>query len=220
MKKSPETILPFILRNMHLEILTKEQHALLPFIKKYAKNYYLVGGTAIALHIGHRSSIDFDLFTDANVNALSIKKQVLQSGFTSNIIVQKHDQIHFTINTVKLTFFQFPFLIEATTYHEKYFRMPDLLTLAAMKAFALGGRGKWKDYVDLYFMLKNHFTISEICDKAKELFTDVFNPVLFSKQLCYFEDISFDEPVDFMPGFEVSEKEVKDFLIDTALTGF
>ena len=220
MRRFPVTILHYILRSMHLEILNKEQHDLLPFIKKYSKNYYLVGGTAIALHIGHRGSIDFDLFTDANVNGVSIKKQVQGSRFISNIIVQKPDQIHFTINNVKLTFFQFPFSIEATTYHEKYFRMPDLLTLAAMKAFALGGRGKWKDYVDLYFMLKKHFTVSEICNKAKELFTDVFNPVLFSKQLCYFDDISFDEPVEFMPGFEVSEKEVKEFLIDAALTGF
>jgi hypothetical protein len=205
---------------MHLEILSTEQHDLLPFIKKYSKNYYLVGGTAIALHIGHRASIDFDLFTATDVNSLSIKKQVQQSGFTSNVILQKPDQIHFTINNVKLTFFQFPFSIEATIHQEKYFRMPDLITLAAMKAFALGGRGKWKDYVDLYFMLKNHFTTTEICNKAKELFTDVFNPVLFNKQLCYFDDISFDEPVDFMPGFEVSEQEVKAFLIDAALTGF
>lgn len=220
MKQFPGTILPYILRSMHLEILTKEQHDLLPFIKKYSKNYYMVGGTAIALHIGHRGSVDFDLFTDANINVISIKKQVLDSGFSSNIIVQKSDQIHFTINNVKLTFFQFPFSIEAITYHEKFFRIPDLLTLAAMKAFALGGRGKWKDYVDLYFILKNHFSVTEICDKAKELFTDVFNPVLFSKQLCYFDDISFDEPVEFMPGFEVPEKEVKAFLIDAALTGF
>lgn len=98
--------------------------------------------------------------------------------------------------------------------------MSDLLTLAAVKAFAFSGRGKWEKYVDLYFMLKNHFIIFEIWYKAKELFTNVFNPVLFSKQLCYFEDISFDEPVDLMPGFEASEKVVKDLLIDAVLTGF
>ncbi len=205
---------------MHLEILNQEQHDLLPFIKKYSKNYYLVGGTAIALHLGHRVSIDFDLFTEGKVNTVTIKKQVLTSGFLSNVIVQKTDQIHFTINNVKLTFFQFPFSIEATQYHQSYFRIPDLLTLAAMKAFALGGRGKWKDYVDLYFILKNHFTIAEVCTKTKELFTDVFNPALFNKQLCYFDDISFEEQVEFMPGFEISETAVKDFLIDAALTGF
>jgi hypothetical protein len=43
---------------------------------------------------------------------------------------------------------------------------------------------------------------------------------LFTKQLCYFADIRYDEQVEFMPGFEVSEEEVKDFLTEAALTGF
>jgi hypothetical protein len=205
---------------MHLEILSPEQAALLPFIKKYAKQYYLVGGTAVALHIGHRKSIDFDLFTEGKVNVTILRKQVLSSGFPSNVIHQDVDQIHFNINAVKLTFYKYPFTIPADIFHENYFRIPDLPTLAAMKAFALGGRGKWKDYVDLYFLTKHHFTVREISAKAKELFTDVFNPILFNKQLCYFNDISFAEPVEFMPGFEVSEEEVKAFLTDAALTGF
>ena len=216
----PEIISAFIFQNMHLEILNREQADLLPFIKKYLKQYYLVGGTAIALHIGHRRSIDFDLFTEGKVAFLTLKKQVSASGFQASIINQRTDQIHFILNNVKLTFFQFPFLVPASTFHEKYFRIPDLPTLAAMKAFALGGRGKWKDYVDLYYLIKYHIGAKEICDKAKELFTDVFNPALFYKQLCYFDDISFEEQVEFMPGFEVSEEEVKAFLTDAALTGF
>lgn len=160
------------------------------------------------------------MFTEGKVNLLSIKKQVLTSGFRSHIINQKSDQIHFLINGVKLTFFQFPFSLPATVNHKSYFRIPDMQTLAAMKAFALGGRGKWKVYVDLYYLIKFHLTTKEICDKAKELFTNVFSPVLFYKQLCYFNDISFDEQVEFTPGFEVSEEEVKDFLTDAALTGF
>ncbi|HQU55820.1 MAG TPA: nucleotidyl transferase AbiEii/AbiGii toxin family protein [Chitinophagaceae bacterium] len=205
---------------MHLEILNKEQNDLLPFIKRYSKHYYLVGGTAIALHIGHRRSIDFDLFTEDEIKSIRIKRQVAEAGFSSNVILQKVDQIHFTINSVKLTFFQFPFSIAAENYYENYFRIPDLLTLAAMKAFALGGRGKWKDYIDLYFIIKFHFGIKEICNKATQLFSGVFNPALFYKQLCYFDDISFEEHVEMMPGFEVNEKEVKDFLTDAALTGF
>ncbi len=205
---------------MHLEILNKAQLELLPFIKKYTKSYYLVGGTAIALHIGHRRSIDYDLFIEDGINVLSIKKQVAVSGFSSNVIVQKADQIHFTINKVKLTFFQFPFFVPADNYYESFFRIPDLGSLAAIKAFVLGGRGKWKDYVDLYFIIKHHFSIKEICNKTTQLFSGVFNSALFCKQLCYFDDISFEEQVEFMPGFEVSENEVKEFLLDAALTGF
>jgi hypothetical protein len=205
---------------MHVEILSGEQVDLLGFIKKYAKQYYLVGGTAIAMHLGHRKSIDFDLFTDRDVSTLAIQKKVFASRFESRLIVKKKDQIHFLMNGVKVTFFQFPFAVPASLYYEKYFRMPDLVTLAAMKAFALGGRGKWKDYVDLYYMIKHNFTTQAICDKAKELFKDVFNPALFHKQLCYFSDISFEEQIEFMPGFEVSEEEVKTFLTEAALTGF
>ncbi len=220
MKQFQEITSVFILKSMHLEILNKEQFDLLPFIKKYVKSYYLVGGTAIALHIGHRRSVDYDLFTESRVNVLSIKKQVVVSGFLSNVIVQKTDQVHFAINGVKLTFFQFPFFIPAGSYHENYFRVPDLLSLAAMKAFALGDRAKWKDYVDLYFIIKYHFNIKDICTQAGQLFTHVFNPALFCKQLCYFDDVSFEEQIEFMPGFEVSEKEIKEFLVDAALTGF
>ena len=164
---------------MHDEILSHKQVELLKFIKKYKKKYFLVGGTAIAFHIGHRSSIDFDLFTFEKINSTGIKKQVSQSGFKSTVIVSLPDQIHFIVNEVKITFFEFPFQIVSDIRYKDYFLLPDLLTLAAMKAFALGGRGKWKDYVDLYFIIKNNYSVGEIRKKVKALFNDVFNPVLF-----------------------------------------
>ena len=210
----------FTLLNMHIEILNNNQQQLLPFIKKYKKGYYLVGGTAIALHIGHRHSIDFDLFTEKKINFTSVKKAVAISGFSSSIIVALTDQIHFIINDVKLTFFEFPFLVEANEAYEGYLKMPDLISLAAMKAFALGGRGKWKDYVDLYFLIKGFYNINEISGKAKEIFKDSFNPLLFRKQLCYFSDINYSEQVDFLPGFETDESTIKEFLTEAALTGF
>jgi hypothetical protein len=52
---------------MHLEILTDKQKELLPLISQFKRNFYLVGGTAIALHLGHRESIDFDLFSYNNL---------------------------------------------------------------------------------------------------------------------------------------------------------
>ena len=205
---------------MNDEILSSKQIELLSFIKKYKKKYFLVGGTAIAFHIGHRTSIDFDLFTFEKINSTSIKKQVSEAGFKSTVIISLPDQIHFIINEVKITFFEFPFEITSDNQYKDYFIMPDLLTLAAMKAFALGGSGKWKDYVDLYFILKNNYSVKDISSKAKALFKDVFNPVLFKKQLSYFDDISYTEQVEYMPGFEVPDDNIKAFLIDAALTGF
>ncbi len=205
---------------MHLEILNSDQKALIPFLKKYSHKYYLVGGTAIAMHLGHRESIDFDMFTFEKINFINIKNHVSLSKLKYKVINQKPDQIHFVINNVKLTFFRFPFKIDALVYYEKYFRIPNLLTLAGMKAFALGHRGKWKDYVDLYFILKNHFTIKEISNEAIKIFGELFNPILFTKQLSYFGDMNYDEEVFYLPGFEVSDEEVKSFLVEKALEDF
>ena len=63
---------------MHLEILSSQQRELLPFIAQFKRSFYLVGGTAIALHIGHRHSIDFDLFTIKKLNKSRIRKSVFE----------------------------------------------------------------------------------------------------------------------------------------------
>ena len=65
---------------MHNNILTDEQRKLLPLIKTFSKDYYLVGGTAIALHIGHRRSIDFDLFTGNDIKRRSIRNRIEKDG--------------------------------------------------------------------------------------------------------------------------------------------
>jgi hypothetical protein len=148
----------------------------------------------------------------------TLKNQVILSGFSSTIIYHDADEIHFNINYVRVSFSQFPYPVLANIYHENNFRIPDLVTLAAINATALNARIKWKDNVDLYCIIKCHIPFQIICDRAKEIFSGLFNSILFSKQLCYFKDINFDEPVEFMPGFEVTKAEA--FLTDAALTGF
>jgi hypothetical protein len=111
-------------------------------------------------------------------------------------------------------------MVDHTIKLGKVVTMPDLLTLAAMKAFALGRRAKWKDYVDLFFILKSFFSVGEVADKAKELFQGSYNSKLFRQQLAYFDDINYDEEVFFFPGYEVPEEEIKSFLIDVATEAF
>lgn len=120
------------------------------------------------------------------------------------------------VNGVKFTFYQFPFLLDYTETFEGI-RLPNLLTLAAMKAFALGQRAKWKDYVDLYFIIKDHFSIGEISKKGKQLFEDNFNEKLFRSQLAYFEGINYEEQVEFMPGFTVPDEIIKKALVEFSL---
>jgi len=201
---------------MHYEILHKNQSELLPYLKKFNRSFYLVGGTAIALHVGHRRSIDFDLFCLKSINKSRLKKQLLDIPFPQKPIFEDVDQLHLMINDVKVTFFNYPYEINHLIRVGSYITIPDLIELAAMKAFALGRRAKWKDYVDLYILLKDHFTIEEISRKAYELFPTQFNEKLFREQLAFHKDIDYSEPVEYLIP-PLNENEVKEFLIEKAI---
>jgi len=195
--------------------------ALLPLVKKYSKKFYLVGGTAIALHIGHRYSIDFDLFSKKPFSINHLLKEIEGQYPNATVLYKASDQIHFNVKGVKITFFEYPFDVPATQHFQDEIKLPTLLTLAAMKAFALGGRAKWKDYVDLYFILKYHFNFEEVSNEAEVLFgTGAFSRKLFKQQLSYFAVVSYSEQVDFLSGFKVSDEEIKEFLINVSTEKF
>lgn len=205
---------------MFKNILTANQLKLLPLVKEFSRDYYLVGGTAIALHLGHRRSIDFDLFTSGRVKKQTIKRTIDRHKFpVSDIFFEDSEQLHLVVHDVKLTFFSYPYPIDAPVNFEQIIHMPDILTLAAMKAYALGGRAKWKDYVDLYILLRDHFSLAQISEKSKDIFGVYYNEKLFREQLCYFQDLDYSEKVDFVVQ-AVSDEKIKQFLTDIATTPF
>ncbi|MDP2301598.1 MAG: nucleotidyl transferase AbiEii/AbiGii toxin family protein [Ignavibacteria bacterium] len=200
---------------MHNEILSSQQRELIPYLREFNRSFYMVGGTAIALHIGHRRSIDFDLFTSKKLNKSRIKTKLENIPFSKIPVFEDYDQLHLLANNVKITFFSYPYPVEHPIKIPSFITMPTLLSLAAMKAFALGRRAKWKDYVDLYFILKNYFSIEQIAIETTRIFGQLFSEKLFREQLAFHNDIDYSEPVEFMVK-PVSDEEVKDFLIDKA----
>ena len=204
---------------MHKEILSKEQIELLQLVSRFKREYFLVGGTAIALHIGHRRSIDFDLFKQTSLHHKKILTKI--SSFNYNYIVTRNvsEQLNMIINKVKFTFFEYPFMIDKNCNFDNIIKLPNLLTLASMKAYALGRRSKWKDYVDMYFLIKDYFSIVQISERAVQIFDQLFSAKLFRAQLSYFDDVNCDEPVEFLVP-DPSVSEIKQFLIDRALDIF
>ena len=190
---------------------------LLPLMAQFRREYYLVGGTAIALYIGHRRSIVFDLFKSTAINHKRNLDKLSASPFAHMVTRRVTEQMNVVINDVKVTFFQYPFPIEPTEKFKNIFRMPSLLQLAAMKAYALGRRSKWKDYVDLYFLLRDYFTINEISETSTQLFGELYSEKLFRSQLCFFEDIDYTEAVDFIIPNPPTEKEIKQNLTEIAI---
>jgi len=197
---------------MHDEVLSDSQRQLLPLMAQFKREYYLVGGTAIALHIGHRRSVDFDMFKMSAVNHKRNLDRITSAGFNHVVTRRVAEQMNLVVNDVKLTFFQYPFPVLATERFREVFRLPSLLSLAAMKAYALGRRSKWKDYVDLYFLLTHHFSIEEVSAKACKIFGELFSEKLFRAQLSYFDDIDYTESVEYLIDNPPSAEEIKSAL--------
>lgn len=200
---------------MYPNILSTSQTTLLPLVHKFSDDFYFVGGTAIALHIGHRRSIDFDLFTANEVNRDKVQRTITQDGYQFQTTYEDSDQLQGIINQVSFTFYHYPFPIEADHNFSDIIKLPSLLTLSAMKAYALGRRAKWKDYVDIYHILRDHHSLEEISNHANSIFGSSFNPKLLRQQLTYFKDINYSEQIEYL-GDHPTNEEIEQFLIEVA----
>lgn len=207
-----------MLSKIFKEILTKEQIALLPLLKLFSFNFGLVGGTAIALQIGHRRSIDFDLFTSDDFENDKIKRKISQDFKINAVLKDEKDQYTLVIQGVRFTFFRYLYPIRFSKKFDSVIKIPNLLTLAAMKALALGRRAKWKDYIDLYFIMKNYFSLIDIIKTARQIFVDDFNEKLFRSQLAYFKDIDYTEEIIYIEGQKIADKIIKKELINLSLS--
>ena len=197
---------------MHPEILEEQQRKLLPFLSEFSSDFGMVGGTAIAYHIGHRRSIDFDLFTNTEFDNAKILSKIRKTFPLERVYRNETDQLTVLVHGVQLTFFRYPYPLEFPESFEGVVNIPVLSTLAAMKLFALGRRAKWKDYVDLYFVFKDQCAFRDVIQTARNMLGNEMNEKILREQLCYFYDIDFSETVSYLPGFETSDETVKEFL--------
>jgi hypothetical protein len=80
-------------------------------------------------------------------------------------------------------------------------------------------RAKWKDYVDLFFILHDYYSIKEISNQAQNIFGQLFSEKLFREQLTFHKDIDYTEPAGFIIK-PVSDDEIKNFLVEKAINLF
>jgi len=201
---------------MHEEVLSEDQHKLLPLLKSFRDDFGLIRGTAMALEIGHRRSIDFDLATFSEFNARQIRDRIGNTIKIDAVLVDETYEYTLVVNEVKLTFLHYPFNFEFGENYNDIINLPDEITLSALKAYALGRRAKWKDYVDLYFVISRN-SFKDVVQRAKFIFKEEFNEKLFREQLAYFEDIDYSEKIDYLQGFSTSEDVIKSKLTQYSL---
>lgn len=203
--------------DIHREIFVPKQIDLIPFVSSFAPSFYLVGGTGLALQYGHRRSIDFDLFSMESFDNQKIRNKIRREYKIEWTHVDSQDELTLVVNSVRCTFYRYPYPVPHPVLFDGELTMPDPPTIAAMKAFALGRRAKWKDYVDLYYVFREH-PIGDVIGQAKEIFQQEFDEKLFREQLAYHQDINYSEAVQYMPGYEVPDKRILDSLIQISIS--
>ena len=174
---------------------------------KQFDDFLLVGGTSLALQIGHRNSIDIDLFGKCEIDEELFTKTLEQFGNFE--VFKKSKNILITaVNGVKVDFvnYQFPLLKKPTVIEG--IRMASKEDVAAMKLNAIYGRGSKKDFIDLYFLLKE-FSLPEMIDFYLEKYFDG-SKFMMIKSLTYFLDADLDQtpPVYLDFNWETCKKTI------------
>ncbi len=193
--------------------LTHEQMVLAERLLPEVKDFYLAGGTALALQIGHRRSLDFDLASCKQIRPFDLERKLINLELSiQSVFTATSDEFSVLINGTRITFFSFPFSVQhKITWQRGHITLPGIIELGAMKAYALSRRSKWKDYVDLYFLLRFKLSMEELIEKTKEIFSSHFNSKLFREQLCYFDDMDYSEAIEYMD-YAPDDREIKEFL--------
>ncbi|MEI8143259.1 MAG: nucleotidyl transferase AbiEii/AbiGii toxin family protein [Candidatus Berkelbacteria bacterium] len=195
----------------HWHILDGKRTSLLPLFKAFKEDFYLAGGTALALQFGHRDSIDFDFFSlrSFSTEELSRKVEHIFKGHVIIKIQEAKDTLTFTVDeSVKISFFAYNYELIKPLLDEDTFKMASIEDIGAMKLSAITSRSVLKDYVDLYYIL-HKISLEKLLEIAKEKFPKIdTNPML--KSLVYYDDIQ-EEPILFKDG-EVSLNMIKSYL--------
>ena len=154
------------------------------------RQFVLVGGTALSLQIGHRRSIDLDLFSVTDFEAATILDYLNQAGYSPKVIQSQKQTLIVEIEGIKVDFIRFRYPFAHPPIHSDGIRLADVKDIASMKIDAIAGRGKKKDFCDLYFLLQR-FQLTEMMDWYAAMFA---HSTLFhvNKSLTWFEDAEMD----------------------------
>jgi len=161
--------------------------------------FSLVGGTALALRYGHRSSIDLDLFFHEKFDHTSIENELIQE-FGSEFDYEsghKNFGIFCHIQKVKVDFVYFPHRPIVEIMEEDNIRFYSSKDIGAMKIQAIFGRAQKKDFWDLYELLQ-HYSLKQLIDWHKQKYPSQMLAISIPNAITYFTDADeSDPPVSF-----------------------
>ena len=182
-----------------LEILDHDRQEILSELSSFRDEGYLAGGTALALQLGHRTSYDFDIFMDHPVTK-GLKNKISEKFGKVHYKWNTDEQITFTIlrNNIGITFVEQDFKPAFPLIETSYLAFASPQDIAADKAYTIGRRATWRDYVDVFVILRKRLaTLEDIINFAGKKCGGMFVEMQFLEQLVYFEDIK-QAPIEFV----------------------
>jgi len=194
-----------------LDPLDKNSKEILFKLKPFfLKGGVLAGGTALMLQLYYRKSYDLDLFFPFQLPEDFLRLASRIFNLDIQVLINNSSELTFTVsNKIKISFIYFPFKRKYKPLEHKPLLVSSYKDIASDKAYAIGRRPEYRDYIDLFIILNNKFPLSEIIKDTKEKFRGEFSEKLLLSQLTYFEDLK-DFTIDFVQE-EYKKEEIKNF---------
>lgn len=159
--------------------------------KEYLKGFYLVGGTALALKIGHRKSVDIDLFSNFSFDTAQMLEN-LSADFPFHLFFSANNTIKGSINNVQIDILAHRYPLVAEPVILENISMLSVEDIIAMKLNAISVSGqRIKDFIDIYFLL-DEYSVEEMIGFYKKKYTQ-YNEANVLKSLCWFEDVDLSD---------------------------
>lgn len=196
---------------LKLNILDNNRKDILPLLKEFKDKFYLAGGTALALQLGHRISVDFDFFAidDFNLDDMQKINDRLFKKHKLNAIQMEPGTYTILIDDeIKLSFFKIEHKTIKPFKESEWFKLCSEVEIGAIKISALL-RAAFRDYVDIYFLLKK-YSLEEIINLCLKKYPS-FEVSVYLKALLSYDDIEI-VPIKYAPGFETKPEEVFSFI--------
>ena len=179
--------------NPRLDILPTPQRLLWGELADVPLDFTLYGGTAVALHLGHRNSIDFDFFGTKALNTTALYAEI-PFLHDAKIIQQEKNTLTCLVDRsgpVKVSFFGLPNIHSIAAPQvapDNQLKVASLIDLAGMKAAVVQQRPEAKDYIDLDAIMSAGICLPTALAAAKFIYGPNFNPQITLKALSYFDD--------------------------------
>lgn len=181
------------MKKIHWNILDKKCLKMLPQLEFLRKEFgfYLAGGTALALQIGHRTSVDFDFYSTREFNKNNVALASFKEHLDQLTIVQSlTNTIIAKVGDIGVSVFYYDYSLLEPLIRTDYLDLVSIEDIAAMKLIAIIQRGTLRDFIDVYFILKE-FTLERLFDLTKKKYPP-FNPYVGLRALTYFRDADKD----------------------------